>query len=768
MRRILALIALLALVVGPPVALVTWGFTDWGAVHLWSTTDVRVLLAVLTALAWLAWAAWMVALAAEVAVALSGRRVRLPTPGLSLPRAMASALVAAILAAGATSAHAAPLVGEQLAPVVAPVDEVNPPEVPGARTDGVRTGPTHTVVPGDDLWSLAERYYSEGGRWRTIVEANPHLQADPVQRLVPGTVLSVPDPVTLVTVRPGDTLRAIAAAHLGDPDRWPEVKALNSHRIADPDLIHPGWVLTVPLIIQDAAVWSAAPPSAPAAAPTPAASPAGDDGTGRDATALPHTGPAATTNPVPAPDGQRLAPASEAAPAAGLLGGMTALSAAAVLGGVGLRRRLQEHHRPLGRRYAQPGAGLARYETALAQVAAPQADRVVLLGRAMRLLARHWWEERRPAAPLVQARIGPDDLTFVLESEAPSAPEGFTRIGATLSISWGSLAGRPDVDHPVAYPALVTLGESEPGCLVMVDALASGVLGVRDDGGTGASEVLSAMLVELACSPWSEELGLLVVTRDPRFAEVASEGRVACEDEAEGGVAAVERLVRQRTRLLDDRGWDEMRLDPDLTEAWAAQVVLFEEAPDAGQLSRLEGAVGRRGSGVSVIAPVPAEAGSSVDWVLTRRDGISRLADGEQDVVAQTVPADTRQALADLYDVANDPTTGPAPWWHHPREEDVNIIALRPLPSPLREPARGPRLNLLGPVELEGCAGPPPPRAIRQCIEYCAWIHLNPGSSPVQMVNALVVAEGTRRSNMSRLRSWLGTRPDGELYLPDA
>ena len=447
---------------------------------------------------------------------------------------------------------------------------------------------------------------------------------------------------------------------------------------------------------------------------------------------------------------------------------MTALSAAAVLGGVGLRRRLQEHHRPLGRRYAQPGAGLARYETALAQVAAPQADRVVLLGRAMRLLARHWWEERRPAAPLVQARIGPDDLTFVLESEAPSAPEGFTRIGATLSISWGSLAGRPDVDHPVAYPALVTLGESEPGCLVMVDALASGVLGVRDDGGTGASEVLSAMLVELACSPWSEELGLLVVTRDPRFAVVASEGRVACEEEAVGGVAAFERLVRQRTRLLDDRGWDEMRLDPDLTEAWAAQVVLFEEAPDAGQLSRLEGAVGRRGSGVSVIAPVPAEAGSSVDWVLTRRDGISRLADGEQDVVAQTVPADTREALADLYDVANDPTTGPAPWWHHPREEDVNIIALRPLPSPLREPARGPRLNLLGPVELEGCAGPPPPRAIRQCIEYCAWIHLNPGSSPVQMVNALVVAEGTRRSNMSRLRSWLGTRPDGELYLPDA
>ena len=36
------------------------------------------------------------------------------------------------------------------------------------------------------------------------------------------------------------------------------------------------------------------------------------------------------------------------------------------------------------------------------------------------------------------------------------------------------------------------------------------------------------------------------------------------------------------------------------------------------------------------------------------------------------------------------------------------------------------------------------------------------------MVGALAVAEGTRRSNMSRLRSWLGTSPDGEAYLPDA
>ena len=37
------------------------------------------------------------------------------------------------------------------------------------------------------------------------------------------------------------------------------------------------------------------------------------------------------------------------------------------------------------------------------------------------------------------------------------------------------------------------------------------------------------------------------------------------------------------------------------------------------------------------------------------------------------------------------------------------------------------------------------------------------------MASALAVAEGTRRSNMSRLRSWLGEDPTtGEPYLPDA
>ncbi len=79
-----------------------------------------------------------------------------------------------------------------------------------------------------------------------------------------------------------------------------------------------------------------------------------------------------------------------------------------------------------------------------------------------------------------------------------------------------------------------------------------------------------------------------------------------------------------------------------------------------------------------------------------------------------------------------------------------------------------PTLQLLGPVELAGAQGPVPPRAAKQCLEYCAWLLEHPGTTAQAMRSALAVAEGTRRSNMSRLRSWLGDDPEGKPYLPDA
>jgi len=59
-------------------------------------------------------------------------------------------------------------------------------------------------------------------------------------------------PSSVVVVKPGDTLRAIAMEYLGDENRWPEIYDLNKsvvqadgRALTDPDLIHIGWKLRI-------------------------------------------------------------------------------------------------------------------------------------------------------------------------------------------------------------------------------------------------------------------------------------------------------------------------------------------------------------------------------------------------------------------------------------------------------------------------------------------------------------------------------------------
>ncbi|WP_166029131.1 BTAD domain-containing putative transcriptional regulator [Streptomyces chilikensis] len=75
------------------------------------------------------------------------------------------------------------------------------------------------------------------------------------------------------TVVQDDTLWDIAHAHLGDPLKWPRIYALNKNRLqadgrrlTDPDLLHPGWRLTLPV----AAAVRAPTPPAPAERPAEA------------------------------------------------------------------------------------------------------------------------------------------------------------------------------------------------------------------------------------------------------------------------------------------------------------------------------------------------------------------------------------------------------------------------------------------------------------------------------------------------------------------
>src|SRR5690606_1155368 len=112
-----------------------------------------------------------------------------------------------------------------------------------------------------------------------------------------------------VVVEPGDTLSQIALEELGDAGRYPEIfEASNDMvqpdgaRLTDPDLLRPGWELTLPGSTMpgeaDAAAMTGPPPSSGPEPPEPAA-------------AAPAHGA-----PPPAPKAQPSTPAPSASPPA--------------------------------------------------------------------------------------------------------------------------------------------------------------------------------------------------------------------------------------------------------------------------------------------------------------------------------------------------------------------------------------------------------------------------------------------------------------------
>jgi LysM repeat protein len=118
---------------------------------------------------------------------------------------------------------------------------------PAASIVTAKSPAQYVVQPGDTLSAIAARFAVRGG-WPALYKANrASLGPDP-NVIQPGSVLVLPGKARPVryTVRPGDTLSAIAAA-LQVPGGWAALYAANRHVIGtDPGAIEPGTVLIIP------------------------------------------------------------------------------------------------------------------------------------------------------------------------------------------------------------------------------------------------------------------------------------------------------------------------------------------------------------------------------------------------------------------------------------------------------------------------------------------------------------------------------------------
>lgn len=103
---------------------------------------------------------------------------------------------------------------------------------------------TYRVKAGDSLSAIARDHLGNLERWHELYAANQDQVADP-NLIQPGETLVLPETPTY-TVKPGDTLKAIAAAKLGSADRWREIYDLNRKVLPSPGVVPPGIQLALP------------------------------------------------------------------------------------------------------------------------------------------------------------------------------------------------------------------------------------------------------------------------------------------------------------------------------------------------------------------------------------------------------------------------------------------------------------------------------------------------------------------------------------------
>lgn len=117
----------------------------------------------------------------------------------------------------------------------------------------------YQVKKGDDLWKIAENFYGSGYNWVDIAQANnlsnPNIIYVDQKLTIPRTAVIKPLAAEMTAFGPvidgsqyvvekGDHLWGIAVRAYGDGYQWTRLAQAN--KIANPDIINPGDVLSIP------------------------------------------------------------------------------------------------------------------------------------------------------------------------------------------------------------------------------------------------------------------------------------------------------------------------------------------------------------------------------------------------------------------------------------------------------------------------------------------------------------------------------------------
>ena len=272
-RGLGSLAVLLLGTAGVPVALAFLGGNPlpdeltWSALRrtLFTPVDGMIVVGLITIVGWLAWLVFALSVISELVALVSRQRLRIRLPGLDAPQRFAAGLLISVVTmisvphavqADPHSGHqiaAAAAAPEPSAVIIEPTKTPPTPAPAAPRTGRVDHAAHHVVQAGDDLWSLAERYYGDGRDWRKIATANPTVLTGGPDRLQVGWRLRIPDldhdlpgGGRMITVRRGDTLSSLSERELGSSARWTDIFRVNRALLSDPDQLAVGMRLVLP------------------------------------------------------------------------------------------------------------------------------------------------------------------------------------------------------------------------------------------------------------------------------------------------------------------------------------------------------------------------------------------------------------------------------------------------------------------------------------------------------------------------------------------